>query len=273
MIQLLVKTGCCILAAYAVIVAVVYVIQDSLIFFPQEEILQTPADKGLDYRDITLQTSDNISIAGWYVRAENERGTVLFCHGNAGNISHRLDTISIFNSLKLSVLIFDYRGYGKSGGRPSERGTYLDAQAAWDYLVDDKRMPASSIVLFGRSLGAAIAAELALRESPACLVIESGFTSVTDMGKRLYPWLPVGIIAKHRYATLLKIGAIACPKLIIHSPDDDIVPFRQGRQLYDRASPPREFLEISGGHNDGFLLSGRNYTEGLETFLQKYLHR
>ncbi len=171
----------------------------------------------------------------------------------------------------LSVLIFDYRGYGKSGGSPSEEGTYRDADAAWGYLLHTRKVPPEKIVLFGRSLGGAVAAELARRTKPAALILESTFTSLPDLGAEIYPWLPVRVLSKFRYSTLDKIASLTCPKLIIHSPRDEIVPFGQGRALFERAAPPKTFLEIAGGHNDGFLLSETRYKEGLGIFLDTIL--
>jgi len=228
-----------------------------------------------------LTTTDNVRITGWYIPCTSERATVLFCHGNAGNISTWLNRIALFNKMNLSVMVFDYRGYGKSGGEPSENGTYLDAQSAWDYLINtQKKLPARCII-YGHSLGGAIAAETALRNNPAGLVIESSFTSVPDMGARIYPWLPIRLIARYQYATIDKIGLISakggsasggkCSKLIIHSPTDETVPFEYGRALYEKASEPKTFLEIQGDHNSGFISSGDVYVNGLKSFLDRWV--
>jgi fermentation-respiration switch protein FrsA (DUF1100 family) len=198
-----------------------YYRQDSMLFFPEKIIWQTPKSIGLEYEEVSLTTKDGVVINGWFIPAENEKGVVLFCHGNAGNVSDRLDSIKIFNALGQSVLIFDYRGYGRSGGTISEKGSYLDAEAAWDYLTEVKHKSSKDIVIFGRSLGGAVAAETALRKGPACLILESTFMSVPAIARKYYPWLPVGLIAKYRYATLDKIGAIRCPKLIVHSKEDE----------------------------------------------------
>jgi len=244
-----------------------YYRQDSMIFYPEKEIWQTPKEISLEYEEVSLTTSDGVVINAWYVPAKNEKGVILFCHGNAGNISHRLDSIKIFHDLGQSVLIFDYRGYGKSGGKISEKGTYLDAEAAWDYLVQVKHKQPEEIVFFGRSLGAAVAAETAMRKNPAGLILESTFMSIPSIARKYYPWLPVKFIAKYRYATVDKIGLIGCSKLIIHSRTDEIIPFEHGLNLYEKAAPPKEFLEIRGGHNEGFMLSGETYSEGLRRFL------
>jgi len=250
-----------------------YYRQDSMLFFPEKDVWQTPKSIGLEYEEVSLTTKDGVVIAGWYIPAKDEKGVVLFCHGNAGNVSDRLDSIKIFHDLGQSVLIFDYRGYGRSGGTISEKGTYLDAEAAWDYLIQAKHKSSKGIIIFGRSLGGAVAAETALRKGPACLILESTFMSVPSIAKKYYPWLPVGLIAKYRYATVEKVGAIRCPKLIVHSREDEIIPFEHGRQLYEKALLPKEFLEIKGGHNEGFMLSGDTYSQGLGRFLDDCMGR
>jgi fermentation-respiration switch protein FrsA (DUF1100 family) len=259
------------LVFYLAFLITIYFIQDRMLYFPEREIRHTPKDIGLDYEDIYISTKDKISVSAWYIPAENEKGVLLFCHGNAGNISHRLESISLFHSLSLSVLIFDYRGYGKSEGKTTEKGTYLDAEAAWDYLVNVKGKSPGKIILFGRSLGAAVAADIALKKSPAGLIMESSFLSVPEMGKKYYPWVPVKLLSKFDYSTIDKIHLISCPKLIIHSPDDEIVPFEHGRTLFEKAVQPKEFLQIKGGHNEGFLISGELYREVLKRFINQCL--
>lgn len=255
---------------YLVLVAFVYLRQAKMLYFPSREIDATPADAGLAYDDVTLKTADGVTLSAWYIPAPNERGFLVFCHGNAGNISHRLDSLKIFHDLRLSVLIFDYRGYGRSEGEPTEKGTYLDAEAAYDYLVKTRGISPSRIIIFGRSLGCAVAAELAVRHKAGALIIESGFTSVPDLGRKFFPHLPVRLISRFHYATMDKVGGIPIPKLFIHSPDDEIIPFEQGMRLFEKAREPREFLKIRGGHNEGFLMSGEQYTGGIDRFLSKY---
>ena len=256
---------------YVLLIAYVYVKQGSMLYFPLKDIETTPLAIGLDYQDLTLRTKDGVDISAWYVPAKNARGFVLFCHGNAGNISHRLDSIRIFHGLGLGVLIFDYRGYGRSKGAPDEEGTYRDAEAAWDYLVNSLHVNPEKVIFFGRSLGSAVAAETALQKQEGVLIMESGFTSVPDLGSNFYPYLPVRLLSKYRYASIEKVGKIKMPKLFIHSPEDEIVPYEQGRRLFERAGEPKEFLQLAGGHNEGFLLSGRTYIEGLDGFLSQYL--
>lgn len=255
----------------------VYVRQDALVYHPMAEISLTPADAGWDYDDLTLAASDGVNINAWFVPAPDARGVVLFCHGNAGNIGHRLDSIRIFRDLGLSVLIFDYRGFGRSEGRPSEAGTYLDVRAAWDFLVEEKGVEPGRIIIFGRSLGGAVAgylaAQLGREKAPGALILESTFTSLPDMAARLYPFLPVRWLAKYSYNTLGRLGDIHAPVLVVHSPDDEIIPYAHGQALYAAAPEPKMFLEISGGHNAGFLTSGARYVEGLRSFLEGQVSR
>jgi fermentation-respiration switch protein FrsA (DUF1100 family) len=258
------------LLGYGLLVAFVYLRQAKMLYFPTRQIEASPADIGLPFDEITLRTSDGLKLSAWYIPAEDAKGFLIFCHGNAGNISHRLDSIRIFHHLGLNVLIFDYRGYGGSEGEPTEKGTYLDAEAAYDFLVQTQGAAPSRIVIFGRSLGSAVAAELAMRRSAGALIIESGFTSVPDLGKKLFPHMPVRLLSRFHYATIEKVGRLGLPKLFIHSPDDEIIPYAQGRKLFEAAAGPKEFLAIRGGHNEGFLISGEVYISGLRRFISEY---
>ena len=265
---LLVATG-----GYGALLLIVYLIQPSLLYFPNvpsREIVATPEQVGLDYQAISLHTDDGVTLDGWFVPAGRPRATLLFFHGNAGNMSHRLDSLRVFHDLGLSTLIFDYRGYGRSEGEPSEQGTYRDAEAAWRYLTSERGLAPQRIVLFGRSLGGAIAAYLASRRAPGALILESTFTSVPDLGAEIYPFLPVRWLSRFRYATSVYVAAASCPVLIVHSRDDEIVPFRHAQRLLTAAHEPKRLLQIDGGHNDGFLVSGRSYREGLDTFVREY---
>jgi uncharacterized protein len=238
-------------------------------YAPLSELEATPAEAGMAYEDVFLTAADGVRLHGWWVPAERDRGAVLFCHGNAGNISHRLESIAVFRRLGLNVLIFDYRGYGRSGGSPDEEGTYRDAEAAYRYLREERGINPGRIVIFGRSLGGAMAIELARRVEAAALVCESTFTSAAEMGKLIYPSLPVGLIIRNKYDSLSKVSALTLPVLFIHSPEDELVPFAHGEALFRAAPEPKEFLRIAGGHGDGFLATGPYYQEGLDSFLKK----
>ena len=255
---------------YAVLAAALFFFQPRLLYFPgmpTRAVEATPKDIGLDFEPLTLATRDGEQLDAWFIPARQARGVLLFCHGNAGNIAHRLDSIRLFHELGLSVLIFDYRGYGRSSGRPTEQGTYLDGDAAWDYLVEKRGILPTQIILFGRSLGAAIAADLASRQGAGAVILESAFTSVPDIAATLYPWLPVRWLSRYRYDTEKKLAGIHHPVLIVHSRDDEIIPFANGERLFAAAHEPKQLLELQGGHNDGFLISGKAYIEGLDSFL------
>ncbi len=257
--------------AYAAFLVLLYFLQPRFVYFPLRTIEMTPAARGLRYEQVRIRTDDGVTLRGWFVPAEAARATVLFLHGNAGNISHRLDSLAIFGQLRLSTFIIDYRGYGESEGHPTEQGTYRDAVAAWRYLVEQRKISPDRIVLFGRSLGGAVAAWLAVRQTPAALIVESTFVSAPDFAAELYPWLPVRLIARFDYNTAQSLRQVKCPVLVVHSRSDDIVPFAHGRRLFEAANPPKQFLEIDGGHNDGFLLSKDAYIAGMDRFLVEYV--
>lgn len=241
--------------------------QEHFIYFPQSEIVVTPDVISLDYEELTLTTSDGIEINAWWIPHSNARATLLFLHGNAGNISHRLDSINIFHQLGFSVLIIDYRGYGKSTGKPSEEGTYIDAETAWHFLTNEKMIKSDDIIIFGRSLGGAVATWLADKYPSAALIIESCFTSIADIGKHYYPYLPTSLLARIKYPSIDRISEVKAPVLIIHSAYDEIIPYKFGKQLFEHASEPKTFLDIVGGHNDGFLISGNKYSDGIDRFI------
>ena len=259
---------------YSAFLALIYFYQPRLLFFPNipsRQVEVSPDEVGLPYEPVKLVTNDNVQLDGWFIPASQARGAVLFFHGNAGNISHRLDTLLLLNKMKLSTLIFDYRGYGRSQGKPSEQGTYQDAEAAWQYLTQERGVLPQQIILFGRSLGAAVAAHLATIHTPGALIIESCFTSVPDIAADLYPFLPARLLSRVDYNAKEKLENVACPVLIVHSPNDEIIPYKHGRALYAAAKEPKRFLELRGGHNDGFLITGKAYRDALESFLSEVL--
>jgi len=258
-------------AVYIIFVGVLFIFQSRFIYFPERSLMADPTDIGLEFEDVALTTSDGVTLSAWFIPSEESRGTVLFCHGNAGNISHRLDSIRIFNRLGLDILIFDYRGYGESEGSPDETGTYRDAEAAWRYLVETRDVDPDRIVVFGRSLGGAVAAWLAERHTPAMLIVESSFVSLADVGSRLYPYLPVSLIIRYRYDTAACLAGVGCPVLVVHSRDDETMPYDQALRLFQAAREPKRLLEISGSHNQGFMTSGVVYLDGLEDFIAEYL--
>ncbi len=257
-LSILYLLGVCV-AAYLGWAIVLFLMQPRLLYRPVKDIAYTPAQLDIEFEEVFIETVDGVRLHGWYVPAGESEFTVLFCHGNGGNISHRLDSLSFFQQIGLSCLVFDYRGYGKSGGKPSEKGTYLDAQAAYEWLRETRKTPPDRIIIFGRSLGGSIAAHLADHAACCALVLESAFTSYTDMGRRFYPYMPVRWFARFRYSTARHVANVTCPVMVIHSRTDEIVPYEFGIDVFNAANEPRRFVEISGGHNDGFLVSGEIY--------------
>lgn len=261
--------------AYLAITTLLFFVQARLVYYPQigRESNATPAQAGLAYEALKIVAADKTALDAWFVPAPEPRGVLLFLHGNAGSIAHRIDYLALFSGLGLSTLIFDYRGYGKSEGTPSERGTYRDAEAAWRYLIDERGIPPGEVVLFGESLGGAVASWLAAHKGPAGLIIVSAFTSVPNLAAQLYPWLPVRLISRFRYNTLASLTLATCPVLVAHSTDDEIVPFEHGRQLYEAARPPKQFLEMCGGHNDILARNHATFESALRAFLDESLEK
>jgi len=246
-------------------------LQPRMVFYPIKTLSATPTDWGMDYEDVQLLTEDEIALHGWMIPAARRRSeaphTLLFFHGNAGNSSHRRDSIAIFNALGLDVLIIDYRGFGRSEGSPSEPGLYQDAAAAWRWLTQSRGVAAGNIVLFGRSLGGAVAVQLAAQTEPAALIVESSFDELGSVAKVHYPLLSRLIPLRYRFSAVEQIASVRCPLLVLHSPDDEIVPYRFGQRLFAAASVPKTFVDLRGGHNDGFLISQPRYQESLAVFL------
>lgn len=267
------------LAFLVFLIAFYYILrlfEKNSIYFPDRQILADPKAIRVPFEEVALTTQDNVLLHSWHLkhpeaggRPAQARPTVLFFHGNAGNISHRLDKLEILYDLGLDVFIFDYRGYGKSKGSPSEKGLYEDALAAYGHLTGAQKIPSEKIILYGESLGAAVAAELAVRKKAGAVIFEGAFTSTVDMGKEVFPFLPVKWMVTHKYDTLGKIAGLKAPVLFLHSPQDDIVPFRMAQELFEAAQEPKELFRLQGDHNSGFLESGRAYPEAVQTFLKR----
>ena len=272
--QILVKIIAVAAAAWFLIGLMLYLFQGRMVFLanmPGRALEASPDDIGLRYENLELPTSDGERLHAWYVPAPGARGVVLFFHGNAGNISHRLDSIAIFNQLGLDVMIIDYRGYGESTGRPSEKGTYLDAQAAWDYLRDERGVSPARIVIFGRSLGGAVGAWLGSRNKAAAVIIESSFSSGEDMARHLYSFLPARILTRLKYPVAEYASRIESPVLVVHSRDDEIIPFEMGEAIYSSVTGDRSFVELRGDHNSAFIISLQDYAAGLNAFFGQVL--
>ncbi len=254
---------------YLAFVALIFWMQPRLVYFPLSVIETTPEHHGMGYEDVYVETEDGVRLHGWFVPAANARLTVLFLHGNAGNISHRIDSLRIFRDLGLNTFIIDYRGYGRSHGRPTESGTYRDAAAAWRFLTEQRGIAPEAIVVFGRSLGGAVAAWLAEQHRPGGLILESTFSSMPALGADHYPFLPVRWLSRFRYDTVARLKGIDCPVLIAHSRADTIVPYHHAETLLAAAAPPKTLFEMSGGHNDAFLVSGEAYLQALRRFIDE----
>ena len=261
----------CLIIFVALLFIYTHFLERKALYYPSRKIEFSPAELGLRYEDVFFRTADGVELHGWFVPAEGAVVTILYCHGNAGNISHRVEIAKMFNERKMNFFIFDYRGFGKSKGWPTEKGTYLDAQAAYDYLVGRQDIDRNRIVIFGKSLGAAIAIDLASKVKVAALISESSFTSTRDMARAIYPLLSFWFFLGHNYNAYTRIAKIDAPKLIIHSRDDEIVPFSQGQRLFAKAKPPKEFYVMRGGHNDAFYIYNAECMQKISDFLKRYI--
>lgn len=260
-------------AGYLGFCALVFFRQGAMLYFPDRSVKGTPAGMGLPYERFSVTTADGETVTGWFVPGRTETNavppTVLFCHGNAGDIADRLPTIGLFHEMGVNVAIFDYRGYGQSTGKPTEPGTYEDAAAAWNYLVRDREIPPDRIVLYGRSLGAAVAAWLAERVDAAGLVLESAFTSAPDMAARMIRYLPARVLCRFKYNTQARLAAAGCPVLIAHSRQDEMIPFAHGHALFEAAAEPKTFVEVEGTHNVGGIDVDAGYRRKLTAFIRQ----
>lgn len=244
-----------------------YLQQPSMIFFPYATLDQTPAGWGLAYEDVFLDTEDGVRLHGWYIPRHGSTQSLLFFHGNAGNISHRGASVEIFHRLGLNVFIFDYRGYGMSQGKPDEKGLYKDARAAWRYLNKERGFDQEEIILFGRSMGGAVAAELAAEIQPGGLILESTFSSAKDVANAVFPVLSRLIFLRYDFDTVAHVRRVTCPVLVLHSPDDEIIPFRLGEKVFQAANEPKSFVKMRGGHNNGIFMSQPDYERALGAFV------
>ena len=260
----------CLAAFYCLAFLLAAVGQEVVIYYPKKAVQATPASRGLSYEALQLTTSDGESVHGWFIPGARKKPAVLFCHGNASTVSapSHLKLLELLHSLGLAVLIFDYRGFGKSSGSPSEEGTYLDADSAWQHLVQARGYAPGDIVIWGKSLGGGIASYLASRH-PDCraLVLESTFTSLPDIGRGIVPFLPVSWILRHVYPVKAHVRQVESPVLVMHSPQDETVPYRLGREVFAAAREPKRFVELQGGHEWGFWASRETYLQAVKQFL------
>ncbi len=263
-----------VLALLAVLTAITLLMltfERRLIYFPTRVLDLAPGDLGLRHEELFLEAEDGVRIHAWLLPLAGARRVVLVCHGNAGNISHRLDRArELQRRVGTSVLLFDYRGYGRSAGSPDEEGTYRDARAAHRFLTEVKGVAPGEIVVLGESLGAAVAAQLALDRPAGALILESAFTSIPDMAREAYPFLPpIGPLIRTRYETVDKVRRLALPLLVLHGDRDEIVPAAQGRRVFEAAAGPKRFVAIPGaGHNDTYVTGGEGYWRAVASFLE-----
>jgi pimeloyl-ACP methyl ester carboxylesterase len=249
--------------------------QDQLFFQPKRGLAATPDAADLDFEDLALTTPDGISLHAWWlprpaVPAPDLPGTaltVLYLHGANTNLGDRVDALRYWHDLGFEILALDYRGYGRSSGRPSETGLYTDVETAWHWLTDRRDVPADHVLVVAESMGASLATHLASQVQPAGLVLEAGFTRAADVAVRRYRWLPVRQLIRIQLASEDRIGRIRCPKLLIHSIDDRTVPFTLARRLERRAAPPRDLLKIRGTHARACLEGGPRFHAGLRRWL------
>ena len=254
--------------------------QKSMIFFPYSDWEQTPSDIDIYWEEFKIKTPDNELISAWFIPCSSDTNSpnslnneansdiatscIIFSHGNGGNISHRLETIKLIHNLGYNLLIYDYRGYGKSTGEIKTAGTYTDVITVYDFLTKEKGF--EKIVSHGRSLGAAMASKLAKERLCVGLVLESAFTSLGNLAAEDYPYLPIKLLLLHNYKTLHDAKESSCRALVIHSPEDLMIPFNHGQVIANQLGLRAELLEITGDHNDGFLVSGKKYSDALGKF-------
>ena len=257
--------------AYLLLVGCAMVFEERLIFVPSRYPSGNWHPLGVQCEDVAFATEDGVRLHGWYCPVPRPRGVFLMCHGNAGNITHRVDRILTWQrTLTVSVFVFDYRGYGRSAGHPNEPGVYSDARAAYRWLTADKSIAPDDVVFFGESLGAAVALQLATEVPPRALILESPFTSAVEMGQRAFPWLPVRWIMRNRFASIEKIARYDGPLLIIHGTEDTLIPFAMGQTLFARANEPKRFYAVAGAdHNDVAMTGGRPYMQAMDDFLRE----
>lgn len=245
-------------------------IESFFVFYPQRNLDSTPQALGLAYRDVSFEAQDGKRLHGWYFPPPPDGPVILFCHGNGGNISHCIENMAGFLRMGVGVFIFDYRGYGKSEGSPSEKGIYGDGIAAYDYLINREGIPWNGVVPFGWSLGGAVAIEVAMQRKVRALILESAFTSIRDMAGTMLLFKPISVLLPVHYDNLGKIGRVRVPVLIFHGTEDEIVPFSMGESLFKAASDPKFFFPIKGaGHNDTFLVGGPAYYRRVAKFVKE----
>jgi pimeloyl-ACP methyl ester carboxylesterase len=276
-----------VVAGVACVAALGYAGAIGYLRFHEREYLYQPGDRqvappGVEFRlnetRVTYPSADGVTLSAWIVPASPTSvavGWLLICHGNFGNIGYgqRPEFYASMRDLGLNLLAFDYRGFGESTGTPDERGLYDDATASYEYLTETRRIRPERLIIFGHSLGSGVAVELASRRPAAGLIVEGAYTSVVDRGQELYPLLPVNLIATQRFPSRDRIPAIAIPKLFLHSPEDSVIPYAQGRRLFEAAGDPKQFVDVRGGHENAFRVDKAVYYGAIAAFLESITGR
>jgi len=259
------------IGGYVGICVLVWIFQARLVWFPGPPPLSGPGELGWAFEPVVLRSNDGVNLAAWFLPVDGARAALLISHGNAGSIQQRLTQAEAFREMGLSVLLYDYRGYGDSDGRPSESGTYLDARAAFDHLVQVRGFEPSRILLYGESLGGAVTVELATARRSAGVILESSFTSLPDVAASIYPWLPVRLLTRIQYASIDRIERIDAPLLVLHSVQDEIIPFSHAQGLMERARAPKRLVRTAGGHNDGGFTARAEWRRDVAAFVDEAL--
>lgn len=240
--------------------------QRRFLYFPDRQFLAAPAEYGFAHEEVDLEAEDGVKLHAWWLPVHGARRTALFLHGNAGNVSYWLEAAAAFREVGWNTLLLDYRGYGRSQGRPGENGTYLDARAAWMHLVRERGIDPFDVVVVGRSLGGGVATWLAENHPAAGLVLEATFTSIADVVAAAVPLPGIRSFVRLGYPSLSRMPRLDLPLLVVHGRGDDLVPIEHGRALFDAAPGPKRFVELRGGHNDAFTLSRGAYVAALAEF-------
>jgi|CXWL01.1.fsa_nt_gi fermentation-respiration switch protein FrsA (DUF1100 family) len=247
------------------------IFEKRLIYYPAKALDVTPKALGLAAEEVSLEVEDGVTVHGWFIPAATtpSTATILLSHGNAGNIADRLDRVSSLRDLGADFFLYDYRGYGKSTGSPDEEGTYRDGRAAYDYLINTRKVDPSRLIIMGESLGCAISIQLAKERRAAGLVLEAPFASIAHMASAIYPFLPLGRLVRTRYDNVAKIPQLKMPVLVVQGTEDEVIPIAQGRMAFDAAPQPKRFLAIEGAHhNDVYVVGGEKYRRAVAEFIE-----
>jgi len=249
-------------------------IEQSSLFIPDLLISQTPADAGMEYEDLYIPTPDRQTLNAWFIRSDDpDAATIMICHGNAGNISYRVELLQLLSRTGCSLFIFDYRGYGKSSGTPSEKGLYTDTRACYDYLTRERHLAPAKIAIYGKSLGSAPAVHLAETLDSGALIIDSAFTSAVDMGQLIFEFLPkniLKILLRTHLDSFSSIQKVRIPTLVLHSRDDRTVPYEMGRRLFEACTAEKELYTMSGTHNEA-VFDNQGFVPKVKTFIKQHL--